>query len=66
MMDWQEVAIDGETHLKRLVDMYEELGFEIRLEETKPEEVEHCTQCFQESGEKIYRVYTQRQQEAQE
>jgi hypothetical protein len=66
MMDWQEVAIDGETHLKRLVDMYKELGFEVRLEEVKPEEVEQCTQCLQESGEKIYRVYARRKSEAQE
>ena len=66
MMDWQEVAIDGETHLKRVVDMYEELDFEVRLEEVKPEEVEQCTQCLQESGEKIYRVYARRKQEAQE
>jgi hypothetical protein len=66
MMDWQEVAIDGETHLKRLVDMYKELGFEVRLEEVKPEEVERCTQCLQERGEKICRVYARRKQEAQE
>jgi len=55
---WREVAIDGETYLKRMVEMYEELGFEVRLEEVKPEEVEQCTKCFRESGEKIYRVYT--------
>ena len=66
MMDWQEVAIDGETHLKRVVDMYEELGFEVRLEEVEPEEVEQCTQCLQESGEKIYRVYARRKPESQE
>lgn len=66
MMDWQEVAIDSETHLKRLVDMYEELGFEVRLEEVKPEEVERCTQCLQERGEKIYRVYAWRKPESQE
>ncbi len=65
-MDWQEVAIDGETHLKRLVDMYKELDFEVRLEEVKPEEVEQCTQCLQESGEKIYRVYARRKPESQE
>ena len=65
-MDWQEVAVDGERHVGRLVDMYEELGFEVRLEEVKPEEVEHCTKCLQESGEKIYRVYARRKQEAQE
>jgi hypothetical protein len=66
MMNWKEVAVDGETHLKRVVDMYEELGFEVRLEEAKPEEVEQCTQCLQESGEKIYRIYARRKKEAQE
>jgi len=65
-MDWKEVAIDGETHLKRVVDMYEELDFEVRLEEVKPEEVEQCTQCLQEKGEKIYRVYARRKPESQE
>jgi hypothetical protein len=66
MMDWQEVAIDGETHLKRLVDMYEELGFEVCFEEVKPEEVEQCTQCLQERGERIYRVHARRRSESQE
>jgi hypothetical protein len=66
MMDWQDVAIDGETHLKRLVDMYEELGFEVRLEEIKPEEVEQCTKCLQERGESIYRVHARRKPESQE
>ena len=66
MMDWQEVAIDGETHLKRVVDMYEELGFEVRLEEVKPEEVEQCTQCLQEKGGKMYRVHARRKPESQE
>ena len=60
MMDWQEAAIDGETHLKRLVDMYEDLGFEVRLEEVKPQEAEHCTQCLQKKREKLYPVYARR------
>lgn len=63
MTDWHEVAIDGETHVKRITDMYEEIGFEVRLEKVKPEEVEQCTKCFQERGGKIYRVYTRRKQE---
>jgi hypothetical protein len=66
MMDWQEVAIDGETHLRRVVDMYEELGFEVRLEEVKPEEVEQCTKCLEERSEKIYRVYARRKPESQD
>ena len=55
---WREVAIDGETHLNRIVEMYEELGFEVSLEDVKPEEDGQCTKCFQERDEKIYRVYT--------
>ena len=62
--DWQEVAIDGETHVKRITDMYEELGFEIRLEELKPEEREQYTKCLQERGEKIYRIYTRHKQKS--
>lgn len=64
MIDWKEVAIDGGAHLRRVLDMYEELGFEVRLEEVRPEEVDRCTQCFQKQGEKIYRVYARRKQEA--
>lgn len=63
MTCWQEVAIDGETHVKRITDMYEELGFEVRLKEVKPEEVEQCTKCLQERDERIYRVSTRRKKE---
>lgn len=66
MTDWREVAVDGETHLKRLTDMYEDLDFEVRLEEVKPQEVEQCTQCLQQRGEKIYRVYARRKSEIRE
>ena len=66
MIGWQEVAIDGEKHLKRMLEMYEELGFEIRLEEVRPEDVEKCTECLQETGEKIYRVLARRKQEVTE
>jgi len=66
MTEWREVAIDGETHVKRITDMYEELGFEVRLEEVKPEQVGQCTKCLQERGEKIYRVYARRKQKGDE
>lgn len=65
-MDWQEVAIDGERHMSRMRDMYEELGFEVRLEEIQPERCKQCTECFRERGEKLYRIYARREQEAEE
>ena len=66
MMDWQEVAIDCETHIKRVVDMYEELGFEVRMVEVDPKELQRCIRCLKERGEKMYRVYTKRNNEVRE
>lgn len=62
-MGWEEVAIDSGDHVQRMVEMYKELDFEIYLEEVKPEDVSRCTDCYEASGEKLYRVYTRRKQE---
>ena len=61
-MDWKEVGIDCETHLRRVIEMYEELGFEVKLEEISPQELEHCIACLEARGEKVYRIYTRRKQ----
>jgi len=63
MNGWREIAIDVGMHVKRMTDMYEELGFDVRLEEVRTEEVAQCTKCYQEAGERIYRVYTRRREE---
>lgn len=63
MNEWREIAIDGEMHVKRMMDMYKELGFDVCLEEVRPEEVAQCTKCYQERGERIYKVYTRRRKE---
>jgi len=60
MMDWQEVAIDGETHLKRLVDMYEELGFEVRLEEVSLKKLSSALNVCKRGG----KVYTESMSDA--
>jgi len=65
MIDWQEVAIDGETHLKRVIDMYEELEFEVRLEEVEPEDAGQCVACYEAGNEKIYRVFVRRKPETE-
>jgi len=55
-MDWQEVAIDSEIHAKGITDMYQEFGFEVRLEEVKPDEVEQCTKCLKGCLKNVVRV----------
>jgi len=55
---WRQASITGGQHLERTVEMYKELGFDVYLEEVKPEECGTCTLCYQVGNETIYRVYT--------
>lgn len=63
-MEWEEVAVDSGDHLQRMVAMYEELDFDVYLEEVRPEDVGRCTECYKASAEKLYRVYTRRKRES--
>jgi len=62
--DWKLMSTSGGTHLQRMLEMYEELGFEVKLEEIKPGECGECTACYEAGDEKIYRVYTRPKIEA--
>jgi hypothetical protein len=57
---WRLASVSGGAHLKRVVAMYEEMGYETRLEEVTPADCGNCTVCFEEAGEKAYRVFTRR------
>ena len=52
---WKEICISSGDHLKRVIEMYEELGFETRLQELSPSELEGCSVCYGEH-EKVYRL----------
>ena len=60
---WREASISGGSHLKRTVEMYEELGYEVHLEELSPEECGQCTECYREANETIYRIYVRAKDE---
>ncbi|MCX6009799.1 MAG: hypothetical protein NTW48_07195 [Chloroflexi bacterium] len=57
---WKVASVTGGDHLKRTLEMYQELGIEVYPEEVKPEECENCTECFTAGNETIYRIYTKR------
>ena len=60
---WKEASTSGGQHLRRTLEMYEELGFETYLEEIDPKECGTCTTCYELGGETIYRVYTRARDE---
>ncbi|HIE16924.1 MAG TPA: hypothetical protein EYP71_01855 [Dehalococcoidia bacterium] len=55
---WKLASITSGDHLKRTLEMYQELGIEVHLEETTPEECQDCIKCFTTANEAIYRIYT--------
>ena len=54
---WEAASITGGQHLRRTLEMYQELGLETYLEEVSPEECGGCTECYKSDGETIYRIY---------
>ncbi|MDD5093734.1 MAG: hypothetical protein PHV74_05045 [Dehalococcoidia bacterium] len=55
---WKHASITGGKHLDRTLEMYEELGLEVLIEEVNPSDCGQCTVCFASGNEKMYRVYT--------
>jgi hypothetical protein len=55
---WQLASVSSGEHLKRMLEMYRELGFEVYIEEVTAEQYGECTSCYEDSGEKAYRIYT--------
>ena len=57
---WKLAATSSGAHLRRIVEMYQEVGFDVHLEEITPEECGGCTICYVAGNETITRIYTRR------
>lgn len=53
---WKQVYIGSGTHLDRVMEMYRELGYEIKLEPVSSEEPGGCRECYP-PGELPYRLF---------
>lgn len=69
---WKASTVSSGAHLKRWLEEYEDLGFEVYLEKIDPAEEDKetsgcgtsCTVCFESAGETPYRVYVRQKVEA--
>lgn len=55
---WKESTLAGGQRLTRALEMYQEMGFEVYLEEVDLKDCAKCTTCYEQSNEKQYRVYS--------
>jgi len=55
---WKLASTTSGAHLRRILEMYEEIGLDVYLEEVTPEECGGCTVCYTAGDETITRIYT--------
>jgi hypothetical protein len=57
---WTAKYIGGEPRLSEQVELFRELGFEVRLEPFDTEKCGGCTECFKGSPTPIYVLYVRK------
>jgi hypothetical protein len=57
---WERQTTYDEPRLSEMIAMYEEIGFEVRLEPLNPDEEPGCTECMKTSPEKYKVIYTRK------
>jgi len=57
--DWTRRTTTDEPRLSELVELYEELGFEVQLRPVSRQELgDDCTECYLASPERYRTIYT--------
>ncbi|MFZ3045028.1 MAG: hypothetical protein WA151_03870 [Desulfatirhabdiaceae bacterium] len=57
---WERQNSLDEPRLSDVVSMYEEIGFEVRLEPFDPDDETGCTECMKASTGRYKTIYTRR------
>ena len=55
---WKLASTTSGAHLRRILEMYQEIGLDVYLEEVTPEECGGCSICYTAGEEAITRIYT--------
>ncbi len=55
-LGWKKQTTYDEPRLGELVEMYKEMGLEVRLEE--PDKLDECSACYDASAGKLKTIYT--------
>ena len=59
--EWIKQTTIGEPRLSEIVELYKSLGYEVRLEPVKLDELdEECRRCYALEGDKVKTVYVRK------
>ena len=57
---WEKQTTYDEPRLSEMVALYEELGFEVRLEPFDPDGEPQCSECMMADPDRFKTIYTRR------
>ena len=63
---WKKLGVYDEPRLSELVSMYEEIGFEVKIEPTLLEEMSGCNKCMEQNLIQYKTLYTRKMQDQSE
>ncbi len=60
---WEKQTIYDEPRLSEIVEMYHEIGLEVRLEPFNENDEPGCSECMKTAQAKFWTVYTRKKNE---
>ena len=60
--DWERGFTVEERRVKQYVELYESIGYEVRVEPATPNEVEECQVCFKADFNNLRTIYIKRKE----
>lgn len=65
--EWVKRNITDEYRVKEFVEIYKMLGYDVKIENLKPDEFQdECNECMKEAPERFKVIYTRRAGQAAE
>ena len=61
--DWERGFTVEEHRVSEYVELYESIGYEVRVEAATPDEQEECQKCFKADFDNLRTIYIKRNKE---
>ena len=60
--DWERGFTVEESRVNEYVELYESIGYEVRVEPANPNETEECQECFKADFNNLRTIYIKRKE----
>ncbi|MFX0142323.1 MAG: hypothetical protein ACFFDN_52270 [Candidatus Hodarchaeota archaeon] len=58
--DWERTFTIEESRLNEYIELYESIGYEVRVEPASPDEIQECQVCFKAEFDNLRTIYIKR------